>query len=127
MEAVGDEEARRLLGDLREELTELRSSAASGAATSEQLLAAAQETTEAAAAVRETQSAVERLQAETHYAPLVAYGGSLFDRNEAASWAAAALATEGDIFVGGARQAEMLTFLNVFRKVGGKFESETWT
>lgn len=47
---------------------------------------------------------------------------ALFDRNEAASWAAAALATEGDIFVGGARQAEMLTFLNVFRKVGGAFD-----
>lgn len=47
---------------------------------------------------------------------------ALFDRNEAASWAAAALATDGNIFVGGARQAEMLTFLNVFRKVGGAFE-----
>ena len=47
---------------------------------------------------------------------------ALFDRNEAASWAAAALATDGDIFVGGARQAEMLTFLNVFRKVGGAFD-----
>ena len=49
---------------------------------------------------------------------------SLFDRNEAASWAAAALATNGDIFVGGARQQEMMTFLNVFRKVGGAFEIE---
>src|SRR6187401_2513580 len=48
---------------------------------------------------------VEKLQGYTHRA--------LFDRNEAASWAAAALATDGDIFVGGARQAEMLTFLNV--------------
>jgi UDP-N-acetylglucosamine 1-carboxyvinyltransferase len=47
---------------------------------------------------------------------------ALFDRNEAASWAAAALATKGDIFVGGARQAEMMTFLNVYRKVGGAFE-----
>lgn len=47
---------------------------------------------------------------------------SIFDRNEAASWAAAALATHGDIFVGGAKQSEMLTFLNVFRKVGGSFE-----
>jgi UDP-N-acetylglucosamine 1-carboxyvinyltransferase len=47
---------------------------------------------------------------------------ALFDRNEAASWASAALATNGDIFVGGARQAEMLTFLNVYRKVGGAFE-----
>ncbi len=47
---------------------------------------------------------------------------ALFDRNEAASWAAAALATGGDIFVGGARQQEMMTFLNVYRKVGGAFE-----
>ncbi|MEZ3161514.1 UDP-N-acetylglucosamine 1-carboxyvinyltransferase [Microbacterium sp. BWT-B31] len=46
----------------------------------------------------------------------------IFDRNEAASWACAALATDGDIFVGGARQQEMLTFLNVFRKVGGWFD-----
>jgi UDP-N-acetylglucosamine 1-carboxyvinyltransferase len=49
---------------------------------------------------------------------------ALWDRNEAASWAAAALATKGDIFVGGARQLEMMTFLNVFRKVGGAFEIE---
>jgi UDP-N-acetylglucosamine 1-carboxyvinyltransferase len=47
---------------------------------------------------------------------------ALFDRNEAASWACAALATHGDIFVGGARQAEMTAFLNVFRKVGGAFD-----
>ncbi|KRC63077.1 UDP-N-acetylglucosamine 1-carboxyvinyltransferase [Agromyces sp. Root81] len=59
---------------------------------------------------------VDKLDGYTHRA--------LFDRNEAASWAAAALATDGDIFVGGARQAEMLTFLNVFRKVGGDFEVE---
>lgn len=47
---------------------------------------------------------------------------AIFDRNEAASWAAAALATDGDIFVEGARQPEMLTFLNVFRKAGGTFD-----
>ena len=46
----------------------------------------------------------------------------IFDRNEAASWACAALATDGDIFVAGAKQQEMLTFLNVFRKVGGDFD-----
>lgn len=57
---------------------------------------------------------VDRLQGYDHRA--------LFDRNEAASWAAAALATGGDIFVGGAQQAQMMTFLNVFRKVGGAFE-----
>lgn len=57
---------------------------------------------------------VERLTGFTHR--------SLFDRNEAASWAAAALVTHGDIFVAGARQAELMTFLNVFRKVGGGFD-----
>ncbi|MFV0319784.1 MAG: UDP-N-acetylglucosamine 1-carboxyvinyltransferase [Microbacterium sp.] len=47
---------------------------------------------------------------------------AIFDRNEAASWAAAALATDGEIFVGGAKQQAMLTFLNVVRKVGGDFD-----
>ena len=47
---------------------------------------------------------------------------SLTDRIEVASWAAAALATQGDIFVHGAQQRHMGTFLNVFRKVGGEFE-----
>jgi UDP-N-acetylglucosamine 1-carboxyvinyltransferase len=59
---------------------------------------------------------VKAMQGYTHRA--------LFDRNEAASWAAAALATKGDIFVGGAQQEAMMTFLNVFRKVGGAFEIE---
>ncbi len=49
---------------------------------------------------------------------------AIFDRNEAASWACAALATNGNIFVGGARQQDMTTFLNVYRKVGGAFEIE---
>src|SRR5690606_16208160 len=44
------------------------------------------------------------------------------DRIEAASWAAAALATGGDVWVRGARQPDMMTFLNVFRAVGGGFE-----
>ena len=47
---------------------------------------------------------------------------ALFDRNEAASWACAALATGGDVFLEGAQQPEMITFLNVFRKAGGAFE-----
>nr|WP_223159791.1 MULTISPECIES: UDP-N-acetylglucosamine 1-carboxyvinyltransferase [unclassified Leucobacter] len=47
---------------------------------------------------------------------------AIFDRNEAASWASAALATKGDVFVGGAKQEELMTFLNVFRKVGGDFD-----
>lgn len=44
------------------------------------------------------------------------------DRIEAASWAAAALATRGDVFVTGARQVDMMTFLNTFISVGGAFE-----
>ena len=47
---------------------------------------------------------------------------ALPDRIEAASWACAALATKGDIMVTGARQTEMMTFLNVFRKVGGELD-----
>ena len=47
---------------------------------------------------------------------------SLGDRIETASWASAALATHGDITILGATQPEMMTFLNVFRKVGGAFE-----
>lgn len=46
----------------------------------------------------------------------------IFDRNEVASWASAALATDGDIFVAGAKQQEMLVFLNVYRKAGGWFD-----
>jgi len=57
---------------------------------------------------------VETLQGYHHTA--------LADRNEAASWAAAALATRGDIYVRGAKQQELMTFLNVYRKVGGLFD-----
>jgi UDP-N-acetylglucosamine 1-carboxyvinyltransferase len=46
---------------------------------------------------------------------------ALADRIEAASWASAALATSGDVYVRGATQPEMTTFLNMFRKVGGEF------
>jgi UDP-N-acetylglucosamine 1-carboxyvinyltransferase len=49
---------------------------------------------------------------------------ALSDRNEAASWASAALATHGDIFVEGAAQRDMVTFLNVFRKLGGGLSIE---
>ncbi|WP_217134645.1 UDP-N-acetylglucosamine 1-carboxyvinyltransferase [Leucobacter chinensis] len=49
---------------------------------------------------------------------------AIFDRNEVASWAAAALATKGDVYIEGAKQEEMMTFLNVFRKVGGDFDVE---
>ncbi|SLM95612.1 UDP-N-acetylglucosamine 1-carboxyvinyltransferase [Brachybacterium nesterenkovii] len=54
---------------------------------------------------------VERLGGYEHVA--------LPDRIEAASWACAALVTQGDVFVRGASQKEMATFLNIFRKVGG--------
>ena len=47
---------------------------------------------------------------------------ALPDRIEAASWGAAALATHGDIYVQGAHQPDMITFLNTFRKVGGAFD-----
>jgi UDP-N-acetylglucosamine 1-carboxyvinyltransferase len=57
---------------------------------------------------------VERLYGYDHTA--------LPDRLEAASWGCVALATRGDVYVRGARQADMMTFLNVFRTVGGEFE-----
>ncbi|WP_326503229.1 UDP-N-acetylglucosamine 1-carboxyvinyltransferase [Rothia nasimurium] len=41
------------------------------------------------------------------------------DRNESASWASAALATGGDIFVRNANQKDLSTFINVYRKLGG--------
>ena len=46
---------------------------------------------------------------------------ALPDRLETASWACAALATDGRIFVSGAHQLDMMTFLNAFRRVGGDF------
>ncbi len=57
---------------------------------------------------------VESLQGYDHRA--------IADRNEAASWAAAALATRGDIYVRGAKQQDLMTYLNVYRKVGGLFD-----
>lgn len=47
---------------------------------------------------------------------------ALTDRIEAGSWACAALATGGDIFIRGADQHGMMAFLNTFRKVGGDFQ-----
>jgi len=44
------------------------------------------------------------------------------DRIVAASLACAAVATQGDVLVMGARQADMVTFLNTIRRVGGRFE-----
>ena len=44
------------------------------------------------------------------------------DRIEIASFAAAAVATGGDVIVNGARQDHLITFLNTIRRVGGGFE-----
>ncbi|GAB3843460.1 UDP-N-acetylglucosamine 1-carboxyvinyltransferase [Nesterenkonia populi] len=44
------------------------------------------------------------------------------DRNESASWASAALVTRGDIYVKGAAQRDLTSFLNIYRKIGGEFE-----
>ena len=47
---------------------------------------------------------------------------ALPDRNEAASWASAALVTQGDIYVEGAQQGDLTAFLNTYRKIGGAFD-----
>lgn len=44
------------------------------------------------------------------------------DRNEAVSFAAAAIATKGSVFIEGARQEDLRTFLNALRKIGAGFE-----
>ena len=46
----------------------------------------------------------------------------LADRIEVASFAAAAVATDGDVFIEGAEQASIMAFLNALRRVGGEFE-----
>lgn len=56
---------------------------------------------------------VEKLHGFNHQA--------LPDRLEAGSWACAAVATKGKIFVRHARQLDMITFLNKFRQIGGEF------
>jgi len=57
---------------------------------------------------------VEKLHGFTHKAPP--------DRLEVASWACLAAATNGNIFVRGAEQMNMMTFLNAFHQAGGAFE-----
>ncbi len=44
------------------------------------------------------------------------------DRNEAASWGMAAVASKGRVFVEGAQHIHMVTFLNKLREVGGGFD-----
>lgn len=46
---------------------------------------------------------------------------ALPDRLETASWASAAISTRGRILVHGARQVDMMTFLNKYRQIGGDF------
>jgi UDP-N-acetylglucosamine 1-carboxyvinyltransferase len=47
----------------------------------------------------------------------------LTDRIEVGSFAAAAVATGGDVFVEGAQQDKMLSFLNYLRRAGGEFHA----
>jgi len=57
---------------------------------------------------------VDRLNGAEHYV--------IPDRNQAASFACAGLASKGDIFIENAVQENLITFLNTIRRVGGKFE-----
>lgn len=57
---------------------------------------------------------VKRLGGATH--------SGMPDRIEAASWACAALGTNGKIFVRNANQLDMMTFLNKYRQIGGGFQ-----
>ncbi|MEO6694635.1 MAG: UDP-N-acetylglucosamine 1-carboxyvinyltransferase [Ignavibacteria bacterium] len=53
------------------------------------------------------------------------YGAShsvIPDRNQAASFACAGLASKGDVFIENAVQDDLITFLNTVRKVGGMYE-----
>lgn len=47
------------------------------------------------------------------------------DRNEIVSFASAAIGTGGDIFIEGAQQEHLISYLNVIRKIGGAFQVET--
>ncbi|HEX2788408.1 MAG TPA: UDP-N-acetylglucosamine 1-carboxyvinyltransferase [Ignavibacteria bacterium] len=44
------------------------------------------------------------------------------DRNQAASFACAGIASKGDVYVENALQDDLITFLNSIRRVGGKYE-----
>lgn len=57
---------------------------------------------------------VPRLRGATH--------AVISDRNEAVSFACLAVATDGRILAEGARQEDMISFLNALRKVGGEYE-----
>jgi UDP-N-acetylglucosamine 1-carboxyvinyltransferase len=47
------------------------------------------------------------------------------DRLEVASWACAAIATEGDVFVRNARVEDMVSFLGAYRLIGGRFTASS--
>ncbi|GAH52597.1 unnamed protein product, partial [marine sediment metagenome] len=51
-----------------------------------------------------------------------AHHSVLPDRNEAVSFACLAIATDGDIFVKGAVQDHLITFLNTIRRIGAEYE-----
>jgi len=57
---------------------------------------------------------VSRLRGVSHFI--------LSDRNEAVSFACLAVAVNGRILVRGARQSDLITYLNALRKVGGDYE-----
>lgn len=57
---------------------------------------------------------VERLEGADHFV--------IPDRNQAASFACAGIASKGDVFIENAVQDDLITFLNTVRKVGGKYE-----
>lgn len=63
---------------------------------------------------RITVQGVDRLDGATHRV--------IEDRIEIASYAAAAVATGGEVNILDARQEHLMTFLNVLRRVGGQFE-----
>ncbi len=57
---------------------------------------------------------VEKLEGAEHYV--------IPDRNQAASFACAGIASKGDVFIENAVQDDLITFLNTIRRVGGKYE-----
>jgi UDP-N-acetylglucosamine 1-carboxyvinyltransferase len=57
---------------------------------------------------------VDKLEGADHYV--------IPDRNQAASFACAGIASKGDVFIENAVQDDLITFLNTVRKVGGKYE-----
>ncbi|MBX7043518.1 MAG: UDP-N-acetylglucosamine 1-carboxyvinyltransferase [Ignavibacteria bacterium] len=57
---------------------------------------------------------VEKLDGAEHYV--------IPDRNQAASFACAGIASRGDVFIENAVQDDLITFLNAVRRVGGKYE-----